>query len=137
MPRIKSFETAAARRRRDPIVLEIDGTEIRCLASVDLAEIAHAQELMGEESPEDMSASERVRFQRRNLLAAIKVMIEPDDHTLLDAMESDLDFRMIGEMIRELFAEYAGAGNPTKPAESSAGSPETGSSSTDGAQPEA
>lgn len=133
MARIHSFETAAARRRRDPIIIEIDEQQFRCRASVDISEIAQAQDLMTDETDEALSFSERIARQKSNLIAAFRIMVEPDDHDALDGIAADLDFRVLGDVIRELVREYVGSANPTKPAESSAGSSATGSSSTGGA----
>jgi len=35
MARMKSFETSAARRRKDPIVWDIDGQQIRLVSSLE------------------------------------------------------------------------------------------------------
>ena len=137
MARSRSFETAAARRRNDPIVWSIDGTDIRLRASVDLSEIAPLIDALQAPSPKGANAVQVAVEKRAAMVDAVTVFIEPDDRDNFAKVQTDLDPQMLADMVQELVTEYAGAANPTKPSLSSDGSDTTGPSSTDGAAPEA
>ena len=137
MARSRSFETAAARRRNDPIVWSIDGTDIRLRASVDLSEIAPLIDALQAPSPKGANAVQVAVEKRAAMVDAVTVFIEPDDRDNFAKVQTDLDPQMLADMVQELVTEYAGAANPTKPSLSSDGSNATGPSSTDGAAPEA
>jgi hypothetical protein len=136
MTRHKSFETAAARRRLDPIVWEIDGTEIQLRASVDLAAVGVLVDSLQDQPDDDGTGMSVVMAKRSRLLAAMRGFILDDSQSVFDELEPDLDFWVLVDMHNELIAEYAGSGNPTKRASSSVGSEPTGEISTDGAAPE-
>jgi len=135
MTRHREFQTAAARRREDPIVWTIDGTDIRLMPSVELAAIAL---LVGslQDQDDDGEGMQIVMAKRSRLLAAMRQFVVADDVEAFDTLEADLDFFVLVEMHNELLAEYAGSGNPTRRASSLAGSEPTGESSTAGAAPE-
>jgi len=137
MTRRKAFETAAGRRRKDPIVLAIDDVELRLVPSVDLADIGRVQDSLTKSGADDLPQSERLVMQKDLLVNALRIMVEPDDQHLIDAIYRDLDFAVLSEIIPDMVAEYVGAANPTKQPSSSTGSQETGDSSTATASPEA
>lgn len=137
MTRHRSFETAAARRRANPIVWEVDGTPIRLRASVDITEVAPLFESLQTPVDEDKSQISATLRRRTDLVATIREFVEEDSHDAFDRVAPDLEIPMLIEMVRDLVEEYVGAKNPTKPADSSAGSSETGASSTAGAEPAA
>lgn len=136
MTRSRSFTTAAARRRSDPIVWTIDGTDIRLRASVDLAEIAPLVDELQSPTPEGNQVL-TVAAKRAALVGTVATFVQDDDRTLFTDLAPDLDMGMLVEMVQDLIAEYAGTANPTKRSSSSDGSSPDGESSTDGAQPEA
>lgn len=131
MARIKSFETAAARRRKDPIVFDIDGQTIRLVASLDLLDLADLIEAL--QAPvEDDSSLKAAAAKRQTLLTIVRRFVTEDDHRAFDSIADDLDIHLLSEMVQDLIAEYSGAKNPTKPQLSADGSPETGVTSTAG-----
>lgn len=136
MTRSRSFQTAAARRRAEPIVWEIDGQEIRLRPSVGLPDLADLVDLLQEPVPEGMTPMKYAVQRRVTLIERMRPFIEEDSIPAYEAVADDLDIQTVGEMIQDLIAEYAGTRNPTKPSSSSPGSETTGPSSTDGAQPE-
>jgi hypothetical protein len=137
MARSRSFQTAAARRRNDPIVWNIDGTDIRLRASVDLSEIAPLVDELQAPTPKGANQVGAAVAKREAMVRAVLTFIEPDDRDAFGVVEPDIDMQLLVEMVQELVTEYAGAANPTKPSPSSDGSDATGASSTDGAAPEA
>ena len=136
MTRQRSFQTAAARRRAEPIVWDIDGQTVHLRPSVGLPDLVDLVDMVQEPIPDDMSPMKYAVQRRTSLIARMRPFIEPDSLDSWDAVADDLDIQIIVEMIQELIAEYAGTRNPTKPSSSSPGSDTTGESSTDGAQPE-
>lgn len=136
MTRHKSFTTAAARRRLDPIVWEIDGTTIRLRASVDLDEIAEAAESLQAPIENEQSMSGIVA-RRASLVAVVETFVDPADLDAFRALAPSLDLAMLVEMSRDSIAEYAGLGNSGQDSSSSDGSSPTGPSSTAGALPAA
>lgn len=136
MTRHKAFETAAARRREDPIVWTIDGRDVMLRASVDLAAIGSLVDTLQEIPQEGGGAFGAAIKKRAGLLGAIKAFVLAESMPDFDAVADDLDFRILSQMSTELIREYSGAGNPTRPESSSDGSEATGESLTDGAQPE-
>lgn len=136
MTRHKAFLTAAARRRKEPIVWTIDDVEVRLRDSVDLAEIADVVEEI--QAPIAKEANQiRAAAEKRNLLVeTIRTFVAPDDYPIFDSIQADLDLAILPDMLSEVIAEYTGTGNPTSEPLSSGGSSPTGPSSTDGAAPE-
>ena len=51
MTRRKSFSTAAARRRAEPFIWDIDGTEVHLKPTVDLGELANEIAVMQADGP--------------------------------------------------------------------------------------
>lgn len=137
MTRSRSFQTAAARRRAEPIVWEIDGLEIRLRPSVGLPDLADLVDLLQEPVPEGLTPMKYAVQRRLTLMEKIRPFIEADSVANYDQVADDLDIPIIGEMIQDLIAEYTGTRNPTKPSSSSPGSETTGQSSTDGVPQEA
>ena len=130
MTRHKSFETAAARRRQDPIVWSIDGRTINLRASVDLAEIAPLVDDLQAPLPEGANQVEGAVAKRLTMVRTVRTFIDPDSRATFDEVEGDIDLPMLTEMVQELVGEYAGTKNPTKPSSVSDGSDETGQIST-------
>lgn len=136
MTRHRSFQTAAARRRNDPIIWDIDDREIRLRASVDLAEIAALVDELQAPIPEGTNQVQAAVAKREALIKTVRTFVQEDSFDRFDAAAPDLDLGMLTGMVQELIGEYAGTANPTKRSSSSDGSEETGTSSTDGVQPE-
>lgn len=131
MTRHKSFETAAARRRQDPIVWTIDGRDIDLRASVDLAEIAPLVDELQAPLPDGVNQVEAAVAKRRTMVRTVRTFVAESSHTDFDAVADDIDLPMLTEMVQDLVGEYAGTKNPTKPSSVSDGSDETGLTSTD------
>ncbi len=135
MPRHLAFETAAARRRRDPIIWTIDDTEVHLVASIDLADLADlVTTLQGE--PDGASPMAAAVARRDALIGIIRRFVTDGSQAAWDTVQRDIDVSTLGEMCSELIMEYSGAGNPTQPSSSSPGSETPGTSSTDGAAAE-
>jgi len=136
MTRMKAFQTAAARRRANPIVWDIDGQEIRLVASADLATVGHLVEVTIEEMGDDEQVMEFASAKRTKLIEAIRAFVVPGDLEKFAEIEPDLDMVILGEMTSEIIGEYTGQANPTQAPSSSDGSSSDGQTSTDTAQPE-
>lgn len=135
MSRIRSFQTAAARRRQDPIIWDIDGRQICLVSSLELADLADLIEALQDEGEGDNSI--RVAAHKRKLLLEIvERFIVPADHDKFRAVSPDLDIHLLNEMVIDLINEFSGAGNPTKPSSSSTGLVDDGGISADGVQQE-
>lgn len=114
MTRTKSFETAAARRRKDPIVWTIDGIEVRLRASMDLAEISPlTTELSKNVTPENMTL-EVASQKRKQMIEIVERFLDPSSIDAFRGVCDDLDFGLLNEMLTDLIAEYTGAPNPTQ-----------------------
>lgn len=137
MTRHKAFLTAAARRRKEPIVWAIDDVEVRLRDSVDLAEIADVVEEIQAPIPKDANQVRAAAEKRNLLVSTIRTFVIVEDHPIFDSIQGDLDLAMLPDMLSEVIAEYTGTGNPTSEPLSSGGSSPTGPSSTDTVQPEA
>ncbi len=113
MTRKKSFETAAARRRNDPIIWTIDGVEVTLRATMDLAEISPlTTELSKAVAPEDMTL-ELASAKRKQMIAIVERFLDPASVDKFRTVADDLDFSLLNEMLTDLIAEYTGAPNPT------------------------
>jgi len=132
--RERSFQTAAARRRLDPIVWKIDGIEVRLRPSVDLAEIVPMVEALSVQTEGSQVAAATEK--RKVLVATVKTFVDQASFPAFDRIADDLDVTMLSEMVQELVQEYAGSPNPTKQQLSSVQSEPTGDTSTDGVVPE-
>jgi hypothetical protein len=126
--RNKSFETAAARRRKDPIVWNIDGHEIKLRASVQMDELADAVDELSKDVEGD-NALKVAEAKRHIMLEILCAFVEKDSVKAVNAVADDLDVGILDEMLTELIAEYMGSGNPTKPSSSSGGSSTDGETS--------
>jgi len=119
MTRTRSFQTAAARRRQDPLVWEIDGEQIELRSSVELADIGLMLEPMMQSSGDTVSLPE-VAKKRRQIVDVVTAFIAPGSRDRFLEMVPDIDTAMLGEMLQELIEEYSGV-NPTQPSSSSDG----------------
>jgi len=119
--RNKSFETAAARRRKDPIVWNIDGHEIKLRASVQIDELADAVDELSKDVEGD-NALKVAESKRKIMLDILRAFVEKESVKAVNAVAVDLDVGILDEMLTDLIAEYMGAGNPTKRSSSSDGS---------------
>lgn len=135
MPRHKAFETAAGRRRNDPVVWTIDGIDIRLVSAIHIDELADLVDALNAETDET-NPIRAAAHKRGQMLEVIRRFINPDDLAAWENVEPDIDTVVLSSMATELILEYSGAANPTRPSSSSAGSEPTGASSTDGAAPE-
>lgn len=115
--RKKAFETAAARRRKDPIVWTIDGHEIKLRARVAIDELAEAMDELGKEV-EGENGLKIAEAKRHVMLDILRAFAEEESADSIDAVADDLDVGLLDEMLTELIAEYMGASNPTKPSSS-------------------
>jgi hypothetical protein len=137
MTRQRAFETAASRRRRDPIVWIIDGVQVRLRASVDMIEMGEILERLKDEKPAGMSDIAWTADRRRVLEEVLLGFIEPESHEGWETVLPDIDFPMMNEMLSDLIEEYTGQANPTQAQSSSGGSSLTGGGSMAGAPLEA
>lgn len=133
MTRHRSFTTAAARRKADPIVWTVDGTDLLLRATIDIVEVAAALETLRD--PVDGNGAKAVAEKRAAMLDIMRGFIEPSHHDAFAEVAPNLDMNLLAEMIRDAAQEYSGAANPTSAPSSSDGSPVTGESSTAGALP--
>lgn len=136
MARMKSFETAAARRRKDPIVWEIDGQQVRLVSALELLDLADLIEALQAPVGENENSLKAAAKKRLLLLDIVARFIVPESKQAFTDVAQDLDIHLLSEMVQDLIEEYSGAKNPTKPSSSSPGSEATGESSTAGATPE-
>lgn len=136
MARTRSFETAASRRRKDPIVWEIDGQNIQLVASLELLDLADLIEALQTTDTEEENTLKVAAKKRLVLLDIVARFVMPESKQGFQDIVTDLDIHILSEMVQDLIEEYSGAKNPTKPQSSADGSPETGVTSTDIVQPE-
>jgi len=121
MSRVKSYQTAAARRKEDPLVLEIDGVALRCVPVIDIVDLAPIVDAMdrtevGEgESVKIGKAAEQIK-NLRELLA--RYIVEEDQPAYWLVVKTMSPSEVSG-IIKDLMEEYAGAENPTLPKSSS------------------
>ena len=137
MARMKSFETAAARRRKDPIVWDIDGQQIRLVSALELLDLADLIEALQTPVSENENSLRAAAKKRLVLLDIVTRFIVPESKPAFGEVANDLDIHLLSEMVQDLIEEYSGAKNPTKQSSSSPGSEITGESSTAGVLPEA
>jgi hypothetical protein len=119
--REKSFQTAAARRRKNPIVWTIDDVTVHLKANIDLADISDALHEVQQPIPADANQIKVAAEKRLLLISVVKQFIEPKDHKAFATVEADLDFSLLSEMLNEVVTEYTGAENPTSLPSSSDG----------------
>lgn len=120
--REKSFITAAARRRQNPIVWHIDDTTVRLKASVELADIADALHEIQQPIPEGANQIKAAAEKRLLLVEALAGFIVPEDADAFRGIQADLDFTLLTEMLNDAVVEYTGQANPTSEPSSSDGS---------------
>jgi hypothetical protein len=137
MIRQKAFQTAAARRKANPIEWVIDGVSIRLKSSADLLEVADLIDGLQAEISDDESQIKAANDRRLIMVALIRSFVDERDVESFDALVPDLDINLCVQLTSELLAEYTGQENPTQPRSSSDGSQATGSPSTAGALPTA
>jgi len=137
MTRQRAFQTAAARRRANPIEWVIDDVTVRLRPSVDLLEIADLVDALQAPAPEGVNDVKAAQMKRETFLEIVRHFLEPGAHEAFASVAPDLDFGMLTDMIQDLVQEYTGQANPTQEQSSSDGSSETGNSSTAGAPVEA
>jgi hypothetical protein len=135
MTRQRAFQTAAARRRANPIVWTIDDKVIKLRPSVDLAEIADLVEQLQAPLAEGENAIKAGATKREILLSIVSTFIEETSKPHFDEVSVDIDAGLLNEMLEELVAEYTGQANPTQASPSPDGLSETGNSLTAGAAP--
>lgn len=135
MTRHKSFTTAAARRRADPVVWTIDEHEVRLRPHIDTA--AYGALIIAVTMQPTEEGWTGIMGKQQAILDAMRVCVDPDSLAAWDAALEVVEPALIGELAQEMIAEFSGAPDPTPPSSSVSGSSETGSTSTDGAQPEA
>ena len=136
MARMKSFETAAARRRKDPIVWDIDGQQIRLVSSLELLDLADLIEALQTPTSDTENSLKAAAKKRLVLLDIVARFVMPESKPAFQDVTADLDIHILSEMVQDLIEEYSGAKNPTKPSLSSDGSQTTSVTSTDGVPPE-
>lgn len=149
----KSFQTAARRRRGEPLLFTIEhwgpdpdtGTvgaldaQLCIDPNVDTVRMgaafgAFGKMLMGF-SDEDVSSDEKLAQLDRELpkaRRALRDLIIPPDRALYDVVQEAITVAILGELVQWVTQELSGL-DPTKQASSSDGSAPTGSTSTDGA----
>lgn len=120
MTRNKAFTTAASRRAADPIIWTIDGVSLALRAMVDITELGAMAEQVVADSDDDGSIASLAR-RRAVMVDLIESCIVENDRASFRKVAPNIDVPMLAEMVRELFSEYTGAGNPTKPESSSDG----------------
>lgn len=135
MTRHKSFTTAAARRRADPVVWTIDEYEVRLLPHIDTA--AYGALIMAVTMQPTEEGWAGIMGKQQAILDAMRVCVDPASLDAWDAALEVVEPALIGELAQEMIAEFSGAPDPTLPSSSVSGSSATGTSSTGGAQPEA
>jgi hypothetical protein len=118
--RKRAFETAASRRRKDPIVWTIDGYDIKLRARVAIDELADAMDELAKEV-EGENVMKMAEAKRHVMLDILRAFSEPESIEAITLVADDLDVGILDEMLTELIAEYMGAKNPTKPSSSSDG----------------
>ena len=138
MTRHKAFETAAGRRRREPITWTIDDTTVRLVSSADLADLQVIQDaVMAQPDDPDMKPMAWASIRRKKIATAVRQFVLVDDEQAWAQLEGDLDLPLLTTLAFELISEYSGFANPTSGSESSPNSEPDGSTSTDGVPAEA
>lgn len=135
MTRQRSFTTAAARRRSDPIVWTIDGTDLRLLPFIDVALFGSLADAVSAQPSEPGWPG--IIAKRDGIVALMRECFHEDDRETWDRLVPEVEPALLGELSQEMLMEFAGAPDPTPPSSSVSGSSATGASSTGGALPEA
>jgi hypothetical protein len=121
MTRNKAFTTAASRRAANPITWTIDEVPVRLRVMVDITELGAMAEAVVADGEGDGTIASLAR-RRAVMVDLIETCVVEDDHAAFRSVAPNLDVPMLADMVRELFAEYTGAENPTKQESSSGGS---------------
>jgi hypothetical protein len=121
MDRNKTYETAAARRRNDPITLTIDGQQIHLVSSLELLDMADLIEALQAPVDEKESSLRAAAKKRNLLLQIISRFVQPGSQADFDRIAPDLDIHICSDMVQDLIEEYSGAKNPTRRQSSSRG----------------
>lgn len=121
MARTKSYQTAAARRQEDPLVLDIDGVLLRCVPVIDIVDLAPIVDAMDRsESEEDGTVKiGKAAEQIKNLRELLARYIVEDDHAAYWGLVKSMSPAEVSNVIKDLMEEYSGAENPTQPKSSS------------------
>lgn len=144
--RSQSFQTAAARRKADPVQWDIETADegtvtIRLRASIVLIDFADLIDALNADAPtvDDagvaLSPSRGAYAKRLSVFAAMEPFIVDDDLPVFRKIQPEIDGGLLNVLSNELVEVYSG-GNPTEPPSLPDGSSETSSGSTDGAPPE-
>lgn len=136
MTRQRSFKTAAARRRANPIVWEVDDhPPITLRASVNLVELADVLGSIAEMKPDKAALDPaKVGEMLQAIRDGLRQFVTPESHETWDRVAPDLDIDVLNEMIAEVLSEFTGM-DPTQRPSSSDGSSTDGGTSTAGAVP--
>lgn len=135
MTRQRSFTTAAARRRNDPIVWTIDEQQLRLLPFIDVALFGALADAVSAQPTEPGWSG--IIAKRDRIVTLMRDCFHEDDRELWDRVVPEVEPALLGELSQEMLMEFAGAPDPSQPSSSVSGSSETGASSTGGALPEA
>lgn len=151
----KQFQTAARRRRGEPVVLTIDDWQvddeyqdghevtitIRIVPHLDVVrfgsmfgQFARMLSSLQDANVTDNDRLAHIDEQFPAAKARFRDCIIPPDRPGWDTVADDVDVTMLGQMIGQVSRELSGV-DPTQPASSSTGSDTTSITSTDGAQP--
>lgn len=114
MTRQKSFQTAAARRRANPVEWQIDDITIKLKATMNLTDIADLYEELQAPTPEGVNDMVSADAKRLILINIIKMFIEEPSLSYFEKVQDDLDVGILAEMMQDLVAEYTGQSNPTQ-----------------------
>jgi len=116
MTRNKSFETAVARRRKNPIVWTIDEVEVLLRDSMDFAEIAPLTTDLTKDINEDEMTIEIATQKRQQMIKIVEKFVDPGHVEKFQTVSENLDFAILNEMLTDLVSEYSGA-TTSKPEE--------------------
>lgn len=132
MTRQKAFQTAASRRRQNPIVWQIDDVMVRIRPDGDLTDLQLIVDAVQEQPDDDEKPMMFAERKRKALLETVRTFVADEDRDVWDSLASDLDLTILVEMSTDLMMEFTGQANPTQRSDSSPRSSEDGPSSTDG-----
>lgn len=114
MTRQKAFQTAAARRRANPIEWQVDEVTIKLKSSMNLTDIAELYEELQAPAPEGVNDMVAAEQKRQTLTNIIKMFVEDSSLPYFDQVSDDLDAGILAEMMQDLVQEYTGQANPTE-----------------------
>lgn len=120
MTRLHSFQTAAARRATDPLVLDIDGQRITMRHEVGITELGTVVEQVSQ--TEGVKSFAALGLRREALIDSIRVCVHDDSLAAFDRVASAIDIVTASAIVKVLVEEYVGAANPTPLSSSSDGS---------------